>query len=127
MALFQCVNPDCLASEGAYVFNAKLPICDKCGAKPPLIGTVVIMHYAHYHSQGNLKGYMGKKARIACSSRAPASPFNCYTNYFPLVNCPDCIKTDAYKAVWSPDPENPMDYFNDPNIVPELANKNTNS
>lgn len=117
------MNPDCIGNQGAYIFDSKLPQCDKCGNGPPNIATVVVMHYAYYNPKGHMKGYQGRKIAIACGSRVPVSPYNCHTDNIDIVNCPACYKSEIFKKVWSPMPDNLLSYYNDPNLSEEDRTK----
>lgn len=124
---FQCMNTDCLIDGGCpFIFEAATPICPKCEQGPPFTGTVVIMHYAYYDKGGKMKGYMGRKISIACLPGVPLgiTPYCCSTGYLPLVNCPACKRSDIYKAMWKPIPEDINSYFENPNISPEEREKN---
>lgn len=121
MPLFQCNNDACyeVNEQGLptsiYIFENTVPVCLKCKSKPPVVGSATILHFAYYAETGNLQGYKGRKVAIACQPLRGADPFNCMTPLPYLVNCPKCKKTQAYKDRWIPDPNNLMDYFNNPN------------
>lgn len=122
--LFQCQNSDCSGGNGlSYIFDSTIPVCPKCGAKPPNIGTVVHMHLAYYDKTGPLMGYQNKKVKVACGAKNYADPFNCITDYIPLINCPQCLKSEAYKQLWYPDLNDLRSYYNSPHLTADEKEK----
>lgn len=116
--LFQCTNEDCLENGMHHIFEAEIPKCPKCEQGPPFVGSVTLMHLIYYNKTGPIKGYKGRKISIACmpSSELIANPWVASTSYVPLVNCPACKKTEIYKQLWAPDPNNIFDFYNNPNL-----------
>lgn len=117
--LFQCNNPDCKEGIVPFVFEALIPKCPKCENIPPITGTVALLHLGYYSPKGKLKGLQGRGVSTACGYSSLSNPFNGITSYLPLVNCPECKKTQIYKDNWVPDPNNANSYFENPNLKPE--------
>jgi hypothetical protein len=115
MYLFQCMNPDCFDASGTFTFESKKPICPQCKGIPPDIGTVALIHFGYYDKTGQLKGFKGRKFRIACGGHFTIGPWHSISSYLYAVNCPRCKESEIYKALWEPDPDNPASYF----AVPE--------
>lgn len=118
--LFQCMNPDCFEGTNiGFVFSSKLPICPKCNSRPPHVATAVRMHFIYRDKTGNLLGYLNRKYKVACGMQLQISPYEGMSDVMDVVNCPQCVKSDIYKAAWSPDPRDPLSYFRDPNLTDE--------
>lgn len=118
--LFQCMNPECFENNNVgYVFSSILPICPKCNARPPYVGTAVILHFLYKDNKGSMLGYMGHKYTIACGKKFTCTPYEGMTNSLEAANCPSCKNSEIYKAAWSPNPNDPLSYFRDPNLTQE--------
>ena len=119
MYYFQCMNPDCFETGIGYIFESKFPVCPKCGNKPPHVGTAVVMHFLYFHDKGTFRGYMNRKLSIACGANQVPTPYSASTLEMSLVTCPKCRQSEVFKAAWRPKPDDPMSYFQDPNLTDE--------